>query len=142
MEAVAPTVDRVPEIPKMKTCKREDCIHPVIARGYCRRHYDQFRKNGKLTPHGAPRKEKVTCRYDGCDRPAAAQGLCQAHYTQSRRGNGLSPIRKIVRQKGCNFPGCANPHYGKGYCQGHAAQLRRGISLKPLVWRWKRVPVA
>lgn len=58
------------------TCKSDDCTKEVRAKGYCDRHYRQWRK-GKL-----PKARYSTCHSDGCRKPLARRGLCEEHYAK------------------------------------------------------------
>ncbi len=62
------------------TCKAEKCAGAVQAKGYCRRHYGQWRK-GKL---GKPRY--ATCNAEGCRKPRARRGLCVEHFAKEYPG--------------------------------------------------------
>lgn len=46
----------------MKTCTIEDCDRPAIARGWCGRHYDTWRRTGD--PEGGARRAERP-RYEG-----------------------------------------------------------------------------
>jgi len=73
------------------TCKAENCEKDVQAKGYCPRHYKQWRK-GKL---GKPRY--TTCHAENCRKPRARGGLCTEHYaqthgkTKTRPAEGAAP---------------------------------------------------
>ncbi len=56
------------------TCKVSDCGKDVTGKGYCEKHYRQWRK-GKL---GKPRYK--TCHAEGCRKPISRRGFCEAHF--------------------------------------------------------------
>ncbi|MBI1817797.1 MAG: hypothetical protein HYR72_22710 [Deltaproteobacteria bacterium] len=56
------------------TCKAADCGKDVKAKGYCERHYSQWRK-GKM---GKPRYK--ICHAENCRKAITRRGLCQAHF--------------------------------------------------------------
>lgn len=58
------------------TCKATDCDKEVQAKGYCPRHYRQWRR-GKL-----PKPRYTTCNAEGCRKPRARRGLCQEHFAK------------------------------------------------------------
>jgi hypothetical protein len=58
------------------TCKAAGCDKDVRAKGYCPRHYRQWKK-GKLAK---PRYK--TCNAENCRKPMARAGLCTAHYAK------------------------------------------------------------
>jgi hypothetical protein len=55
------------------TCKAESCQKDVVGRGYCRSHYQQW-KRGKL-----PKARYKTCVAEGCRKPQVAASRCEAH---------------------------------------------------------------
>jgi hypothetical protein len=48
----------------------------VRARGYCPRHYSQWRK-GKL-----PKPRYATCNAEACRKPRVRRGLCTEHFAK------------------------------------------------------------
>lgn len=103
--AVLQTPDRVtwmelaPMCPNRSTstCSVEDCDRPVVARGWCQKHYYRWQRNGHLeivrkTYNG------TTCDVDGCDRVAVGHGYCPTHYGRWKR-HGDPTITKV------QFPG-------------------------------------
>ncbi len=68
------------------TCKAANCSHDVRAKGYCARHYAQWRK-GKL-----PKPRYKSCNAEGCHKPRSRRGLCAdhfgKHYGKSRQAEG------------------------------------------------------
>lgn len=56
------------------TCKAQNCDKDVRAKGYCDRHYSQWRK-GKM---GKPRH--TTCHTEGCTKARSRRGLCVEHF--------------------------------------------------------------
>jgi len=70
------------------TCKAPECNKEVQARGYCPRHYRQWRK-GKL-----PKPRYKSCNAEGCHKPQTRRGLCPEHfakeYGKSRKAAGAA----------------------------------------------------
>jgi hypothetical protein len=58
------------------TCKASGCEKDVQAKGYCPRHYGQWRK-GKL-----PKPRYKTCNAEGCRKRQARRGLCEEHFAK------------------------------------------------------------
>lgn len=58
------------------TCKAAECQKDVQAKGYCPRHYRQWRK-GKLA-----KPRYTACHADGCHKPRARRGLCPEHFAK------------------------------------------------------------
>ena len=65
----------------MKKCKVNNCDGKHKAKGYCKKHYDQFRKYGEGL---APVKQTV-CSVDGCNNKHYGLGYCDKHYYQYKR---------------------------------------------------------
>ena len=59
------------------TCKMSGCDKDVQAKGYCPRHYAQWRR-GQL-----PKPRYRSCNQEGCHKPRARRGLCQEHYAKA-----------------------------------------------------------
>lgn len=57
-------------------CKSEGCGKDVRAKGYCDRHYRQWRK-GKL-----PKPRYQTCNAEGCRKARSRRGYCEEHYAK------------------------------------------------------------
>ena len=56
------------------TCKSEECSGPVVGKGYCARHYKQWRR-GAL-----PKGRYKICTAEACRKPRAAAGSkCEEH---------------------------------------------------------------
>ncbi len=84
-----------------KICSR--CANKVLARGFCRRHYEEWK---------ATSKDRPTCQE--CSRGVYARGLCSIHYSQWRH-HGLDRAQCQI----CNQPAIA-----LGFCQRHYKQCR------------------
>jgi len=56
------------------TCKADGCDKEVRAKGYCERHYRQWRK-GNL-----PKPRYKSCHQEGCRKPITRRGLCEEHF--------------------------------------------------------------
>lgn len=56
-------------------CKAANCGKDVTAKGYCQRHYYQWRK-GKL-----PKPRYKICNEENCRKRMSKRGLCEEHYT-------------------------------------------------------------
>jgi len=58
------------------TCSAAGCEKDVQAKGYCPRHYSQWRK-GKM-----PKPRYKSCHAEGCHKPRDRRGLCTEHYAK------------------------------------------------------------
>lgn len=117
-----------------RTCSIGGCEGPVIARGWCGKHWWRWRK------HGDPLKTVVyvgdrspgrpkTCAIEGCGRPVKSRGWCNAHYLRWRAYGDPLLIAKQLRVRVpvvCSIEGCDEPHRARGYCHRHYENLRTG----------------
>jgi len=55
------------------TCKFEGCASPVVGKGYCGRHYKQWRRGG------LPKARYKICTHEGCRRPRSVRAKCAEH---------------------------------------------------------------
>lgn len=113
-----------------KECTVEKCKHKEYLNGYCRQHYIQMAKYGKITIS--------ICSIDGCDKPSVTKGYCSSHYYYSRKSNkeirikgnyisratsAIDTINKVYRK--CSVARCSNKHYANGYCSMHNYQVKK-----------------
>ena len=79
----------------MKECKVEGCSKQSHARGFCTRHYAQWRRHGIIDENGKPLRtpvrvplkfQKKECRQPGCAGKVKVRGWCNRHYLQFRQG--------------------------------------------------------
>ena len=57
-----------------KTCTVEGCKHAYRAKGYCYKHYQEWRK-GKLA-----HSRFNSCHHEKCTKPQFKNGLCETHW--------------------------------------------------------------
>jgi hypothetical protein len=67
------------------SCKADNCSNEVRAKGYCKRHYAEWRK-GKL-----PKPRYKTCNAENCRKPMKRRGLCEAHFAAQFRKKASGP---------------------------------------------------
>jgi hypothetical protein len=102
------------------TCKAESCQKEVVGKGYCRSHYQQW-KRGKLAK---PRFK--TCVAEGCKQPQVASARCvhliptAARRRIPARGSGTDPLS-------CSSPTLTAPmeHGLVAVCPRSAGQIER-----------------
>jgi hypothetical protein len=73
----------------------DGCGLKHFGRGYCRTHYERWKRNGdvQLRSFSGP------CLVDGCDRRKVARGLCKPHYRRlMKHGDPLAPKQPPKRQ--------------------------------------------
>lgn len=102
-----------------KQCSVDGCGGIYHSKGFCKKHYERFRK------HGDPlrkRKTRPMCDVEGCDQPHYCKGFCAKHHWRFKtHGNPLVTTRKSV----CEIEGCNRKHYGRGLCAMHHGRWKR-----------------
>jgi hypothetical protein len=68
-----------------EACKASGCGKEVQAKGYCRRHYAQWRK-GKM-----PKPRYKICNTENCRKRQARRGLCEEHFTKEFQKTKAQP---------------------------------------------------
>lgn len=63
-----------------RLCSIPDCGKAHSARGWCRAHYQRWRRNGDPLAGRVPPGTNVVCSIDGCERAADIRNLCPRHY--------------------------------------------------------------
>jgi hypothetical protein len=123
------------------TCAVLNCGRKVIARGWCRGHYDRWHQYGDVDPDRPLKKTKGVagsgpCPIDGCTSLIRTSGLCNAHYLRRLR-NGDPNVTRRHKRGICADDGCARPAYGHGVCSMHWLRLRRsdGIAIAGRIHR-------
>lgn len=69
---------------QVKTCSVEGCEKKPVARGWCKMHWQRWRRTGTTE---LIHKESINpefCTMDGCHRPCRARGLCATHHQRWR----------------------------------------------------------
>lgn len=82
-------------------CKIDECLSKVLARGWCSKHYNHWRKWGD--PLGG-RPAPSACKEEGCSRNTVGQGWCERHYDKFVR----QPARRLAREQAKRDQVCAN----------------------------------
>jgi ParB/RepB/Spo0J family partition protein len=101
-----------------KTCNVKSCNNTLYARGYCQKHYQQFRRNGNITDTLEMVYDilKGECTIEDCDRQLFLHGLCIEHYNEIAK-NGV--IEEIKEEDHCKVKKCKQPLHKNGLCEGH-----------------------
>ena len=112
-----------------RTCSVEDCEKPACVRGWCRAHYERWRRRGDVSPETPlrPRMWELDCSVDGCDHPARLRGWCNAHYQRWRvHGDPTAGGRlRDGRRTPCSVDGCERQVVAWGWCEAHYRRWRR-----------------
>jgi hypothetical protein len=83
---------RKPERNRLRLpCRAKGCDKLQFSRGYCRKHYEQLRKHGRLTPELERRQHDPCCGAEGCEETQVARGYCKRHYGQFHKYGRLTP---------------------------------------------------
>lgn len=102
-----------------RACKTRDCNQRHYAKGFCKKHYTQVLRHGKLTPE---RERGVTrvCAAKDCGRTDTIHGYCRKHARQIRVHGHLTPEREhLMGFVGCTVPNCRGEHRARGLCAQH-----------------------
>lgn len=65
-----------------EACKFEGCEKPSVGKGYCSRHYKQWRQ-GEL-----PKARYKTCTHEACRKPRSVGSKCAEHGGKGAAGAG------------------------------------------------------
>jgi len=111
-------------------CSVTGCEKPAFSKGYCRRHYKQIWRWGKILPEKEVRQEvaEVKCSVAECGKQAYSKGCCRKHYIQLwRTGEPRTGEEKRKEATGpsCSVVGCEKRMHAKGYCRKHYGQIWR-----------------
>lgn len=120
-----------------RKCKVADCGSRHKARGFCERHYAQYR-NGIIDEDGQELRplrydSSGDCMVEGCDGQPVGRGFCMRHYVQFRRGcldedgKRLRRVRTYNSNRTCKMKTCRRKHYGRGFCNKHYERYKVGI---------------
>lgn len=71
-----------------RKCTFLDCTQKHKAKGFCKAHYDQYRKTGIVTKES--KRIRGICSVDGCESLHASLGYCQKHYQRLRNHGDIS----------------------------------------------------
>jgi len=131
-----------------KVCKFYGCNRKLHAKGFCKAHYENFRKTGKkpTLPIGTLKEQrKKGCSVDGCDSPHSCKGFCVKHYTRFREHGDPLKTKTYYRPSKpyhkCSVDGCEGEGRTKGLCNAHYQRLLRlGDPLAGRIMNSKRPP--
>jgi hypothetical protein len=109
---------------KEKTCTVEKCSARHYAKGFCKKHYAQVLKHGKLAPERERGAIRV-CKVEKCGRTDTINWYCRKHARQIRVYGKLTPEREhVMGRQGCVISKCKEKHRAKGFCTRHYNQSR------------------
>jgi len=111
-------------------CSAAGCERRAIARGWCSKHYQSWKKYGDPLK-STLRQADFTCAAAGCDSPAKTTGLCIKHYTRQLRNGDPLAVQYIRGDDSARFesyvdrsggPDACHPWTG-GQCTGGYGQI-------------------
>ena len=109
---------------KQKACRLESCRSRHYAKGYCKKHYTQVLRHGRLTPERERGVIRI-CKAPGCSETDTIRYYCRKHARQIRVHGRLTPEREHnMNNEGCSVDGCGGSHRAKGLCAKHYNQRR------------------
>ena len=107
-----------------RTCSVEECDQKHRSRGWCRVHYERWRRTGDplnvlLVTEG--------CSVEGCERKHYGRGFCMAHLLRWRAHGDPGSAEIEPRRPGaiCSIEGCEDPHLARGWCNAHYIRWRQ-----------------
>lgn len=108
----------------LKKCRFEgSCGRDAVYGDFCRAHYEQKRKTGRMWVIGERRgKIPSACTFSDCNLVHFQDGYCEEHYKQYLANNGMWSFKKQAKRY-CKFEQCDRWRFCKGYCRPHYTQL-------------------
>jgi hypothetical protein len=118
------STDKLSPNTKERKCTVGNCQARHYAKDYCKKHYAQVLRHGKLTPERERGAVRV-CLAEGCNRTDTIRWYCRKHARQIRVHGRLTPDREhVMGYEGCRVSRCHEPHRAKGFCAKHYNQDR------------------
>lgn len=109
---------------RSRACMLENCVSRHYAKGFCKKHYTQILRHGRLTPERERGVVRI-CKAPGCKSSDTIRYYCRKHARQIRVHGRLTPEREHnMSHEGCRMDGCREPHRAKGFCAKHYNQQR------------------
>jgi hypothetical protein len=116
----------------MTTCAVSGCKTPAVARGWCFKHYQRWRRGKDPAEPLSYELPRPTCEVNGCDRPARTRGWCAKHYGRWRdHGDATYERPKVVGDTQCSIEGCDRMAISRtsGVCSFHYRRRKRGLPM-------------
>lgn len=119
---------------KQATCKVHRCERGgKITKGFCKKHYNSYRKELiDFDGFETGKRKRITrylpedrCKVSSCKRRPRGRGFCNNHLQSFLRGmidpNGKRLVPLPIKNKGelCSYEGCGKPAHCKTYCHLH-----------------------
>jgi len=106
----------------MKNCSINNCNKKHESKGYCRSHYNKFRRFGDPLYE---RKLNIfkKCKIEDCKNKSSSLGYCGSHYSKFKLHGDPFYKRDLNYLKKCLVENCNNKQRSKGYCNEHYSKL-------------------
>ncbi len=114
----------------MKMCVIDGCGRPLLARGWCNKHYHRWNRWGDPLTVDRRRRVEAVCSVDDCKRMAKVKGWCTMHYSRwKRRGDPLTVDRPhSLNGAICSVDDCTSAaKSATGFCRKHHMHRGSGI---------------
>jgi hypothetical protein len=106
-------------VSRERVCAVASCKSRHYAKGWCKKHYAQVLRHGKLTPEKERGAIRI-CLAGGCGRTDTINWYCRKHARQMRVHGRLTPEREhLMGIEGCRVKGCKEPYRARGFCAKH-----------------------
>lgn len=79
-------------------CSVGDCTDPLYCKGYCRIHYNRWRKHGDPLYVGKPGRAAQSCTIPECGEPRRTKGLCDKHRKRLERNGDPLALKRLRGQ--------------------------------------------
>ncbi len=97
-------------------CSIGKCESPVVARGWCRKHYNRWYEHGNPLTN---LRERGVCSIEECERLHKARGWCQKHYERYRKTGNPFEITPRKQREICEVRDCLRTQHARGWCSLH-----------------------
>ena len=106
----------------MKNCSINNCNRKHESKGYCRSHYNKFRRFGDPFYE---RKLNVfkKCKLENCNNKVHSLGYCHSHYNKFKRHGNPNYKQDLNYSKKCLVDNCKKNQKSRGYCNLHYLKL-------------------
>lgn len=113
----------------VRECSIDGCTNNVLARGWCSRHYQKWKREG--SPNGEFRhsNDGKECSVEGCQKQASRRSYCAMHYLRWRKtgdpGDAHSKFMPATPDGLCRIRKCTKKTQAKQLCAMHLERLKR-----------------
>src|SRR6188768_1203011 len=111
-----------------KSCSVQDCTNPVLARGWCGRHYQKWKREGSPEGEFRQKNEGRRCSVQDCDRDAKRRSFCVMHYHRWRSNGdpGEAGSRRMDPTVDglCRVDGCDKKSFARQLCPMHLERVK------------------